>query len=190
MYIFGKCIFIICMNTIFPISMQKTVRAQIRPVKKNSQLEKRRLVLQVIFRSTAAQVRQTKKDEIFDSNGRFSRLFWKVKKERKLANKCFFKRQERNQNLGQYEYSRIFQAYLTSIKQPQTKLIQSSFTKIARICFGCQLWWFGFVWTKNFALQLWLFPQHQIFFEQSCVTRAFILSQTISKKHHQRLICG
>ena len=72
----------------------------------------------------------------------------------------------------------------------QTKLIQSSFTKIARNCFGCQLWWFGFVWTKNFALQLWLFPQHQIFFEQSCVTRAFILSQTTSEKHHERFICG
>ena len=36
MYICGKCIFIICINTIFLISMQKTVRAQIRPVKKKN----------------------------------------------------------------------------------------------------------------------------------------------------------
>ena len=38
MYICGKCILTICMTTIIPISMQKTVRAQIRPVKKNSQV--------------------------------------------------------------------------------------------------------------------------------------------------------
>ena len=36
----------------------------------------------------------------------------------------------------------------------QTKLIQSSFTKFARNCFGCQLWWFGFVWTKNFRFTI------------------------------------
>ena len=136
----------------------------------------------------AAEVRQTKQDEICDSNGRFSRLFWKVKKERKLVNKCFFKRYERKQNhMHGREFSKLIWPQSNNL---QTKLIQSSFTKIARIYFGCQLWWFGFVWTKNFALQLWLFPQHQIFFEQSCVTRAFILSQTISKKHHQKLICG
>ena len=34
MYICGKLNFTICMYTIFPISMQKTVRAQIGPVKK------------------------------------------------------------------------------------------------------------------------------------------------------------
>ena len=39
MYICGKLNFTICMYTIFPISMQKTVRPQIGPVKKNSQME-------------------------------------------------------------------------------------------------------------------------------------------------------
>ena len=34
MYICGKCSFTICISVIFPISMQKTVRPQIRPVKK------------------------------------------------------------------------------------------------------------------------------------------------------------
>ena len=39
MYICGKCNFTICTSVIFPISMQKTVRPQIGPVKKkNSQL--------------------------------------------------------------------------------------------------------------------------------------------------------
>ena len=37
MYICGKCFFTAYMKMIFPISMQKTVRAQIGPVKKNSQ---------------------------------------------------------------------------------------------------------------------------------------------------------
>ena len=34
MYICSKCNFTICVSVIFPISMQKTVRSQIRPVKK------------------------------------------------------------------------------------------------------------------------------------------------------------
>ena len=36
MYICGKCFFTTCMRRIFTISMQKTVRAQIGPVKKRN----------------------------------------------------------------------------------------------------------------------------------------------------------
>ena len=36
MYICGKCNFTICLSVIFPVSMQKTVRPEIGPVKKKT----------------------------------------------------------------------------------------------------------------------------------------------------------
>ena len=131
-----------------------------------------------------------KKMKFLIRTGVFLGCFEKLKKKENLQTSVSSRDKKETKILGNMHSREFSKPIWPQSNNLQTKLIQSSFTKIARICFGCQLWWFGFVWTKNFALQLWLFPQHQIFFEQSCVTRAFILSQTISKKHHQRLICG
>eukprot|EP00493_Phyllostaurus_siculus_P021074 UN21399 len=49
MYICGKCSFTICISVIFPISMQKTVRPQIRPGKKKLPLAYSRYFSLVFF---------------------------------------------------------------------------------------------------------------------------------------------
>ena len=52
MYICGKCNFTICIGVIFTISMQKTVRPQIRPgKKKNSQLKVKKNEFFKVFNS-------------------------------------------------------------------------------------------------------------------------------------------
>ena len=101
---------------------------------------------------TEAQVRQTKKMKFLIRTGVFLGYRKKWKEVRNLQNQVFFSSRW-NKTLEQNPSSRNFKLSnlkLTSIsiKQPpkKAKFLRKNHAHL----FGCQLWWFCFVWT-NFA---------------------------------------